>query len=78
MSRHMWAGDIWAGDLIIRPVAGAGREFVKCFDMLKEGVVAFDLTPEGAAVLTTSKTARVAEQKVACCDVRLQHFVCAR
>ncbi len=68
VTRHV-AGDIWAGDLIIRPVVGAGGEFVKCFDVLKEEVVAFDLTPAGAAVLTTSKTARGAQQRAAFCDV---------
>jgi hypothetical protein len=43
---------VWVGDLIIQAVA-QDAVYVKCFDVLKEESVAFDITGAGAALVTT-------------------------
>ncbi len=42
------------GELIIHAVSGTGV-FVKCFDVLEEEDVAFELTPAGSAVISASE-----------------------
>ena len=47
---------MWVGDLIIQAVA-QDAVYVKCFDVLKEESVAFEVTPAGAAVVTIGAAA---------------------